>query len=283
MSAIVPLEPVDYLVIGHLARDLTPAGVRLGGTSAYAALTARAMGLKVGVVTAAGKDLPLDSFQDISLISVSSESDTTFENIYTDGGRVQYLRNRASSINYESVPTQWRNTSIIHLGPIANEIDPLLPKDLLPSLLGITPQGWMREWDDAGLVSRRQWKNADPVLARANAIVFSREDVNDNDVLIEHMAGQAEILVVTEGSEGAVLYWNGDRRRYSAPSVTEVDATGAGDVFAAAFFIRLSLTHDPWEAARFATLMASISVTRAGLKGIPTQQEVEECGMVVIQ
>ena len=54
----VTLEPVDYLVIGHVAHDLTPEGPRLGGTVAYSALTARALGLRVGVVTAAGEETP---------------------------------------------------------------------------------------------------------------------------------------------------------------------------------------------------------------------------------
>ncbi len=45
------LDPVDYLVIGHIARDLTPSGPRLGGTVAYSGLTARALGLRVGIVT----------------------------------------------------------------------------------------------------------------------------------------------------------------------------------------------------------------------------------------
>jgi sugar/nucleoside kinase (ribokinase family) len=61
-----------------------------------------------------------------------------------------------------------------------------------------------------------------------------------------------------------------------------VDATGAGDIFAAAFFIRLFKTRDPWEAARFATLIASRSVTRIGLNGIPTQSEIEACMMEVL-
>ena len=56
---------------------------------------------------------------------------------------------------------------------------------------------------------------------------------------------------------GARLYWNGDVRRFRPPSVKEVDATGAGDIFAAAFFTRLYITRDPWEAARFATPLSA--------------------------
>ena len=36
MLQLNALEPVDYLVIGHLTRDLTAEGPRLGGTAAYA-------------------------------------------------------------------------------------------------------------------------------------------------------------------------------------------------------------------------------------------------------
>ena len=100
--------------------------------------------------------------------------------------------------------------------------------------------------------------------------------------LIEHLAHRTRMLVVTEGAEGCVLHWHGDRRRFRAPEVREVDATGAGDVFAAAFFIRLHATRDPWEAARFATLIASHSVTRPGLEGIPTRPEIESCLMEVL-
>lgn len=282
MSRLFPLEPVDYLVIGHVAHDLTPTGWRLGGTAAYSALTAQALGLKVGIVTAAGEETPLDALQGIASISVDTPHSTTYENIYTDHGREQYLRARAVRIDFNLVPDVWRNTAIIHLGPIANEIKTLLPGDFSPALLGVTPQGWMRQWDGTGRVTRTEWKNSEALLKQSGAVVISREDVNGDDELIEHMAHRTQLLAVTEASEGCVLYWHGDRRRFRAPEVHEVDATGAGDVFAAAFFVRLYKTRDPWEAARFATLIASRSVTRVGLDGIPTPTDIEECLMEVL-
>jgi sugar/nucleoside kinase (ribokinase family) len=282
MPELVPLAPVDYLVIGHVARDLTPDGSMLGGTAAYSALTARAFGLSVGIVTAAGSDVPLEPLNGIPSHLIESQASTTYENIYTEQGRVQYLRAQASRIDLNTVPEPWRSASIIHLGPIANEVDAVLPNDFSPSLLGLTPQGWMRQWDSNGLVSTCNWSGSETALPRSGAIILSREDVNGDDILIEHMAQQTKILVVTEGAAGAVLYWNGDRRRFHAPTVDEVDATGAGDIFATAFFIRLLNTRDPWEATRFATLVASHSVTRLGLNGIPTPLEIEQSMMVVI-
>jgi len=282
MTDIVPLEPVDYLVIGHVARDLTPKGSQLGGTVAYSALTARALGLRVGIVTAAGVDVPLDALKGIPVVSIETDSSTTYENIYTEHGRVQHLRAQASRIDLDRVPALWRTASVIHIGPIANEVNSVLPNGFSPNLLGLTPQGWMRQWDSDGLVSPCEWKDSENALSQAGAVVLSREDVNGDDLLIEHMAQQTKILVVTEDAAGAVLYWHGDRRRFRAPAVHEVDATGAGDIFATAFFVRLLKTRDPWEATRFATLLASHSVERVGLDGIPTQLEIEQCMMVVI-
>lgn len=283
MLDFVSLEPVDYLVIGHVAHDLTPTGPRLGGTVAYSALTARALGMRAGIVTSSGPETPLTPLNGISVVALQSPQSTTFENIYTENGRVQYLRAQAARIDFDSVPEAWRRASIIHLGPLANEINASLPNGFSPGLLGITPQGWMRTWDADGLVSPREWTDNGAALAQAGAIVLSREDVGGNDEVIEHFAHQTKVLAVTEGAAGAVLYWHGDRRRFRAPKVKEIDATGAGDVFAAAFFVRLLTTRDPWEATRFATLVASRSVARVGLDGIPTAREIEECAMEILR
>ncbi|MFT3890387.1 MAG: PfkB family carbohydrate kinase [Anaerolineales bacterium] len=283
MPDLASLEPVDYLVVGHVAHDLIPGGWRLGGTVAYSALTARALGYRVGIFTAVGAETSLDVLNGISLVSVESPRSTTYENIYTEHGRIQYLRAQATRLDLKQVPDVWKKASIIHLGPIASEVDSVLPEGFSPSLVGITPQGWMRHWDEEGRVTPIQWKDSKSALQQAGAVVLSREDVGGDDELIEHMAGQTKILAVTEAAAGCVLYWHGDRRRFRAPHVQEVDATGAGDVFAAAFFTRLFTTRDPWEAARFATAIASHSVTRVGLNGMPTPQEIEAAKMEVLQ
>jgi sugar/nucleoside kinase (ribokinase family) len=283
MHNLVSLEPIDYLMVGHIAHDLTPGGWRLGGTTAYSALAARALGMRVGILTASGPETSLEALQGIPVISLTSPRSTTFENIYTDHHRIQYLRAQAARIDYEAVPDAWRRASIIHLGPIANEMDAVLPPTFSPSLLGLTPQGWMRQWDGNSRVFMREWKDADTVLPKAGAVILSHEDVHGNDEIVEHMAHQTPILVMTEGPAGCVVYWNGDRRRFRPPVVKEVDATGAGDVFATSFFVRLFQTRDPWEAGRFATILAAHTVTRVGLEGIPTAREIEECLTEVLQ
>jgi len=284
MFELVSLQPVDYLVIGHVAEDITPTGIQLGGTVSYAALTARALGLRVGIVTSFGEAAPIQALDGIPIVNIPAEHSTTFENVKTESGRRQTLHHQAAPILLEHIPQVWRNAPIIHLAPIARELESSLPEKLSGSLLGITPQGWMRAWDKNGLVNACAWDAhaSGQALGHAGAVILSVEDVSRDLELIEEMAHRTRILCLTEGEAGALLHWNGDRRRFRPLVVEEVDGTGAGDIFAAAFFVRLYSTRDPWEAARFATQIAARSVTRLGLNGIPTAREIEESLMEVL-
>lgn len=274
MMLINPYDPIDYLLIGHLTVDETPLGLRLGGTAAYSALMARALGLRVGIVTSWGEETPLGLLEGIPVVNFAAEHSTRFVNIYTPDGRQQEVRSIASKLEYYHVPQAWRSARLVHLGPVAQEVDPGLVRNFPEAQIGVTPQGWLRSWDSSGCVSRVEWPEAGFVLERAHAAVLSIEDVEGDEERIEEMATACPVLAVTESHQGCRLFWNGDVRRFRPPQMDEIDATGAGDVFAAAFFVRLSLTRDPWEAARFATQLSAISVTRPGLEGVPTQDEI---------
>ncbi len=276
MRNVTYLEPVDYLVIGHITCDLTPNGPRIGGTASYATLTARALGLRVGVVTSFGGEIPLDGMDGIPIVNYPAERSTTFENIPTPGGRIQILHSVASPLGFYQIPDPWRHAPLVHLGPVAQEVEPEIVRYFPTSLIGITPQGWLRAWESDGRVYPSEWPEESFLLSQAGAAVFSLEDVSGDEARIEEMAAYGRVVVVTEAAQGARVFWNGDVRRFRPPQVVEIDATGAGDVFAAAFFYRLYNTRDPWEAARFANQIAAYSVTRPGLEGIPTHEEVRE-------
>lgn len=282
MFHMVSLEPVDYLVIGHITVDLTPSGQVMGGSAAYAALTARALGLRVGIVTVRGNEIPLDGLEGIPVVAGEAEYSTTFENLYTPEGRIQYIRKVAPKVDFDLVPEAWRSARIIHLAPVAGEVDPVLPGHFRPALSALTIQGWLRTWDESGRVRRCEWPEAGRALAKAGAVVFSVEDVAHNEETIEQYAHATGLVAVTESQAGVRLFWHGDSRRFRAPRVQEVDPTGAGDVFAASFFVRLLNTRDPWEAARFANQVAALSVTRPGLSGVPTAAEVQRCLVEVL-
>ena len=283
MLSMPRLEPIDYLLIGHLSRDLTSDGDRLGGTVAYASLMAYALGQRVGIVTSWGNEFALEPYLgSLPIINTYTEKSTTFENLHTPQGRVQTLHHVASRLDLSLIPESWRNAPIVHLGPIAQEVDPSLVRNFPTAMIGITPQGWLREWDAKGKVSLTEWPETSFVLSRAGATILSIEDVEHDEDRIDEMVTSSQVLVVTEGEKGCRVYWNGDVRRFRAPTVKAIDLVGAGDIFATCFFYRYHSTRDPWEAARFATQLASISVTRQGMAGIPTPEEIQSATVEVI-
>jgi len=274
---------VDYLVIGHITQDLTPDGPAPGGTAAYAALTAQAMGVSAGIVTSYGPGARLGAVAGVPTACVPAETNTTFENESKPvGRRRQHVRGLARPLNFSAIPPSWRSARIVHLGPVAQEVDSELAGQFPRSLVCLTPQGWLRRWESGGLVLPGAWPGAEETLRRAGAAVFSLEDVQGDEETVEEYANTCPIVAVTEGSRGARVYWNTHLRRFSAPALAELDSTGAGDIFAATFFIRLHETRDPYEAGRFATLLASASVTRRGLEGVPTFSEIAAARIEVL-
>jgi sugar/nucleoside kinase (ribokinase family) len=271
---------IDYLLLGHVTVDrVDERRVVLGGTATYAALTARNMGARVGVHTSAAYEPGLiDTLGGgVMVARVPAEYTSCFVNEYHNGRRQQTIESVAEKLTYEQILPEWRNAPIVHLGPLCQELDPNLVGRFPRSLIGVTPQGWMRAWDDAGLVHPIAWADADRVLARADAVIISEHDVADASV-IKDWAAKARMLVVTLGERGCDAYRGGEVYHSAAfRSATEVDPTGAGDVFAAAFLWHLYKSNGDWHtAADWANCVASFAVEKRGVSGVPKLDEVEK-------
>jgi len=269
-----PLPPVDYLLIDHIVHDQTPNGGRIGGTVSYAGLTAQALGLRVGIVTAWAEDLTDERLSTISIYNHSTERSTTFENVYSEEGRTQIIHHRAEHLDYYHVPQAWRNAPLVHVGPVAHEVEPTIIRHFTDSRVLVTPQGWLRDWDANGHVFRAEWPEARIMLRQAEVAVISQEDVNRDPDVIAGLAEAAQVLAVTDGPGEAQIYFEGQSHYIQPEAVDEIDPTGAGDIFAAAFFISYSRSGDAVKAAHFASRIAAPGVTRVGLDSIPTQDEI---------
>lgn len=267
----------DYVVIGHVTKDLVPGGYGIGGTVAFASLAARSLGRRAAVLTCA-EDLPgLDEYlHGVEVFRVAAAVTTTFENTYTRMGRTQYIRAVAPALTVDAVPEPWRAASIVHLGPVAQEVPPEITGTFAPDvLIGATPQGWLRAWDSSGHVRHVEWANAERGLARIDVVIFSPEDMGHDQARVRRYAEAAKVAVVTEGRHGCTVWCGGKMVHFPAFHVDEVEPTGAGDVFAAAFLTRYGETHDLEVAARFANAAGSFAVEGYGKAAIPTREQIE--------
>jgi sugar/nucleoside kinase (ribokinase family) len=268
-------SPIDYLIIGHVAMDISTDGHPLGGTVSYAGRTALSMGYRVGVITSCQEHFDLSPLEGIQIIRQQSPKTTTFENKTSSEGRKQRILAKATDLDSDSVPIHWRSTKLIHLGPIACDLKPTLI-DLFPSaFIGITPQGWLRNWDPSGYIQLTKWKSIEGFLPRADAVVLSIEDLMNDEEAVQEMAQHCRVLAVTRAARGASIFWDGKRSELPTSEWHELDSTGAGDIFAAVFFIVLYESGNPFEAGQMANRAASRSITRKGIESTPTEAELE--------
>ncbi len=269
----------EYLLIGHLTADLTPAGRRLGGTVSYAARVASAFGLPVKLLTSAADHEPLldELTPYVSEMRVMPAKDTsTFENIYQQGSRTQYIRGVAAPISADDVPPAWLAAPLVHLAPLTGEVDPHIVHTFKDSFVLLTAQGWFRQWGEDGRVHFKRW--FDPAVVQAlDVVVFSIEDIAEAPDLEALMAQAAKCLIVTRGAEGGTYYYRGQTFTYDTLSLEDVDVTGAGDVFAASLLSSLHFFQDDiHKAIRVAARLAANSITRVGLEGTPSPDEVKK-------
>lgn len=268
---------IDILLIGHLTADLVPGGRMLGGTISYAAPTYAAFGHKVGILTSAAYDEPLLgqllAYGKLSLRP--AERSLTYENVYSDSGRTQFVRATANFLRYGDIPVDWTDAPYVHLGPLAAELDPREMAEKFPdATIMLTLQGMMRDWSGDGQVRFRRWFDIS-ALEKIDIVVYSEEDVSQFPQFTDDARRVCKHLVVTNGRCGGTYYHDGGAMHYDSLAVTPEDLTGAGDVFAASLLGALPLLGgDVAKAARVAGKLAACSVTRAGLASAPTANEI---------
>ena len=274
--------PPDVVVVGHVTRDVVPSAhnaYTFGGTATFGSVAAQRLGHRVGLVTTCASDLGMsDALAGIDVVATTSDVSTTFENIYTATGRIQYVRAAAPPIHASAIPPRWRDAPVALLGPVAQEVQRDVVAAFGPrTTVAATLQGWVRTWDDqTGRVRPVSWDDHEAFLERFDAVVFSPVDVGSDPALVQKYAARARLAVVTEAADGGVVWHDGRRFRYPAYEVEEVEPTGAGDAFAVAFALEFHATGDPEHSARYASCVASFVVEGHGTSRVPTADAVRE-------
>ena len=266
-----------FLAIGHFCYDVTPNGYVLGGSAAYSAITARNLGFKARVITAVGVDFdrrnPL--LDGIEITYHESSNTTIFDNRYRENGqRQQSILALGAKLKPQHVAGDCCEAQVAYLCPIADEVDPDCIHSFSGSLIGVTPQGWMRHRNSDSQAIAKRWSSATSILPHADVLILSDEDLSTYPDELEKYIELTKIVVLTKGKEGATLYENGRVLDSNAYPANEIDPTGAGDVFAAAFLIKYYETQLPQEALNFAHCAASFAVEGRYTANIPTLDSI---------
>ena len=260
---------IDLVTIGHVTFDETPSGVRPGGSAYYAAVTARRLGLSVGLLTSLSRDYPLDIFPEgIHITTVASPQTTRYRLGESKGARTLTLLSRAADLETEHLPAAWRGSPLAVLCPVAGEVDPALAGAFEDAAVAMLPQGWMRKRGRGGLMDPQPWEDADDLLPQTQLLVLSEEDLPRGDEAALAWLQQVPLGAITRGRRGATLYVNGESYHVEADAARELDATGAGDVFATTLLIEYQRVGDAWEAAAAAACAGAASVEGQGTAAI---------------
>ena len=270
----------EFVVVGHVVRDLMPAGSRVGGTATFAAAQAHRLGLQCGIVTRIGPDTSPRTSIAAALPGVATagrpaDVTTSFENSYEGPHRRPRVPTQAPAIEAEDVPEDWREASIALIGPVCGEVQGVDAGLFPDSLTAVAAQGWLRRLDRDGIVRKQSWTGA-PFWIGCRTLFVSEEDMENVEDQLAGWTDDVPIVVLTKERRGARVHEDGRWREIAAFPAREVEPTGAGDVFAAAFLVRYRETNDTAESARFASAAAACSVEGRGIEAVADRAQIEQ-------
>ena len=275
------------LLVGHLTHDRYADTVRPGGGAYYCAEVYRRLGSDLHVATLVGEDFQHpEVLARIPTTVTRRGATTTFVNLYPAGGpRIQLVDAVAPPVEPPDIPVRFRAADAVHLAPVFGEIDIAAWKRAVrPKRLAISVQGWVRQagapiapialaplvgadvarWARGNSVLPRPWDIDVESLRGVDIAFLSSEDLTGQGDLLERLRQAVPLVVVTHGAQGCSMYGRGRVTRIGVFATSEVDATGAGDIFAAAMLWALATGAGERAAARFGAAAASLAVEGQG-------------------
>ena len=250
---------VDYTTVGHVTCDVLEDGTRRpGGGAFYSALQAARLGWRTLILTK-GEPRELDELlapyrDEVEVRVLPAENTTTLATSGMGAQRRQRVLAWAGPIS-EALEV---DTAILHLAAVARETPTHWSGQA--DFVGLTPQGLVREWTKDGEVRLTQ---LDPrsLPGRLDALVLSDRE----RACCEGSIAGASVVAVTAGAQPTeVRLADGTVEHVPVSAAGEPrDDLGAGDVFAAAFFIALHDGRTTTDAAAYGNAAAATRI--AGL------------------
>ncbi|HLM86600.1 MAG TPA: PfkB family carbohydrate kinase [Solirubrobacteraceae bacterium] len=269
----------DYTTVGHVTIDVLEDGTRrAGGTAFYSALQAARLGMRALIITrglAREIEQLLDPYRDeLELRILPAQHTTTLQTLGAGSTRRQRVLAWAGPIAEDLA----LDTGILHLAPVARETPSRWRGRT--SFVGLTPQGLVREWRRAGgeIAVGAPARSAAVVAERCQAIVVSEHERAGCASLIATAKTAGAVVAVTAGAEpSTILTPDGASVELEVPAIEQPgDDLGAGDVFAAAFFVALVEGQPPLQAASFANAAAAVRMRGPDASAIGGRAEIEQ-------
>ena len=263
-------SPPRLLVVGSPSLDLLHFGGRsvrsAGGAGLYTALAAQRAGAEVTVVAPRPDPMPpelepADRLLDWRGPSIPPDALPHFEIEYLPGGETVYhqaVRGSEGDIRYDDVPDAGPG-AFAYVVPL---LDPALQL------------GFARRLSAAGV--RVGCGTYAPGVRQHGDIVAKVVETSDYFFCNEEEAGllfgsiddvavaPGRVVFVTRGARGARVVLGDRSIDIAAPTVDELDPTGAGDTFCGTALARIAAGDHPAIAARGAAACAAQTVTRIG-------------------
>lgn len=235
-----------YVAIGSVCWDVVPGDPepRLGGSVLFASRVAVAAGWEAHVVTSGTarlEDALRAALPDVQITVQRSAEDTVMAFSEQADLGPQAVPTVADPIDVSFMDLADGAAEVVHLAPIMGEVTPELVAQLAGApFVGITPQGLLRT-REAGTGRLLRLPDLDAWWApQVHAAVVSEEEY----ALVADPACLSELsLAVTRGERGCEGRLGAevvDVAGIDLAEVSPVGTIGAGDVFAAAFFLSLA-------------------------------------------
>jgi hypothetical protein len=279
---VTSVRSFDYVTVGHVTVDvIVPGGTRRpGGGAFYSALQAARLGLRTLILTQGSApeiEALLQPYRgELELSILPAPATTTLQTSRSGALRTQRLLAWAGPIAGEVVV----DTRILHFAPIARETSAAWRGHA--DFVGLTPQGLARGWSRGGEIVSAPLPSDRASLEEivpdgCKAVVVSEHERLACAPLLRAAAADGAVVVVTAGAEAtSVQMPGGERTRVQAPRVANPrDDLGAGDVFAAAFFVALHEGHSPVRAAAYGNAAAAIRISGVGADAIGDRSAIE--------
>lgn len=236
---------VQALAFGEILFDVYADGAYLGGAPLNFAWYLRQFGIRVGMISAVGRDTLGQQAQatlrqaDVDQTYVTcTDAPTGTVDVTLTNGQPQYVINEGvawDNITLNTLPQQ--TPPLVYFGTLAQRTP--ANRATLSRVLDMAPA---QHFFDINL---RQRYYSDTILLeslRRSSLVKLNED---EWAVLSRVIGEAdpvqavrryglEALILTRGERGASLYRSAGQIQAASPKVTVVDAVGAGDAFSAA-------------------------------------------------